>query len=238
MTRINTYKTWLATLVLALLLPVGALAQDQAEALQDDLISALRGTIAERTDWPVDRITIERLSVPSRVAAAGGFLDIKLPARESLVGHLPFRVEIAGDSGRELVWASARVEVLVDALVSSRIIRRHQVIGPDDLTHARMPLSRLAGGAVTELDQLVGHRAVQRIALGRTITDRMVELPPVIHRGDRVTLIVRRPGLLVTTVGEARQDGAPNHTIQVLNLSSRRTVQGRVVDEGTVEVSF
>jgi len=236
MARFNRIKIWFGTLLLVLVLPTVALAQDLDLATQ--LEAALSEALVARTAWSADQISISNLSVPARITKAKGFQRILLPSRETLVGHLPFKVEIKSGTGRELVWASARVEVLVDAIVASRVIGRHQVIRRGDLARAQMPLSRTQGGVASEFDAVVGQRALQRIAQGRAISERMVESPPVVHRGDRVTLLVRRPGLTVTTVGEAREDGAPNHTIRVMNLGSRRMVRGKVVDAGTVEVMF
>jgi flagella basal body P-ring formation protein FlgA len=106
------------------------------------------------------------------------------------------------------------------------------------LATAQVPLSQLPRGTVTDPAALLGHRTLLRVPQGRPVTPAMVEAPPVVLRGDRVTLVVRRPGLTVTAVGEAREDGAPEATIAVTNLGSHRTVQARVVDARTVEVAY
>lgn len=225
--------------LVALWLPLAAQAGDSRDsiALERGLEDALRDAIAERTQWQPDQIEISGLTVPAGLAAAGNFLKVELPNQARLTGHLPFQVLTVGERGRVRQWASARVEVMVDTVVAARTIGRHQVIEATDLGHARLPLSRIHGG-VLEADRLVGMRATQRVAQGGALSSRMVEQPPVIHRGDPVTLRVRRPGLLVSTLGEAREDGAPDGLIEVMNLSSRRTVQARVVDASTVEVPF
>ncbi len=219
-------KAWLLGLVMALLLPLGAQAGELA------VETALKQAIAERTPWDREDIVITDLSVPKAVKGA---VRIELPGRDRWVGHVPFKV--VTEQGDRL-WASARIEVMVDALVAARSIGRHQVISNADLSVARMPLSRSGQGTLSEPYLAVGKRATQRINRGRAITGRMVESPPVIRRGDKVTLMIRRPGLTVTAVGEAREDGGKGRAIQVMNLGSRRMVQGRVLDANTVEVVF
>jgi flagella basal body P-ring formation protein FlgA len=201
--------------------------------------AALVRAVAERGPWEADRVVVSEVSLPTGFAPApDAALTVALPARDRVPGRVPFRVTVAAGGARESVWASARVEVMVPALVATRSIGRHQVLDRGVVRVADVPLSRLPGGAVIRPDQVVGQRTVRRIPQGRPVTRNMVEEPPVVTRGDRVTLIVRRPGLVVTAVGEAREDGAPDGMIQVLNLRSRRTVQGRVVDANTVEVAY
>jgi len=53
---------------------------------------------------------------------------------------------------------------------------------------------------------------------------------------DRVRLIVRVGPVLVQAVGEAEQDGAPGQMVRVRNIDSGKSVYGRLVDTGVVEV--
>lgn len=201
--------------------------------------SALAEQVAERGPWQRDQVLVSELTLPRGFApAAGTRLSVELSDREQPVGRVSFQVVRTGPGGRQADWASARVEVLVPAVVAARPIGRHRIVEPALLATARLPLSRLPRGAVTDAADLVGRRTVLRVAQGRPVTRAMVEEPPVVLRGDRVTLRVRRPGLTVTAVGEAREDGAPDAVIAVVNLGSHRTVQARVVDARTVEVAY
>ncbi len=214
--------------IMLLTLPLGALAAD----LDTEVTAALKAAIAEQTPWRADDVTVSRLALPKGVS---GPLRVELSPRTRWSGQLPFRVI---DHRGKHFWANARIDIMVEALVAARSISRHQVIVGSDLATTRVPLSRSGGEALSDPYRVVGKRAARRIMQGRAITDRMVEEPPVIHRGDRVTLLARGPGLTVTAIGEAREDGGAGRPIQVMNLNSRRMVQGRVVDATTVEVLF
>lgn len=201
--------------------------------------SALADAVAARGAWDRTQVLVSEVALPRDFAlAAGTRLAVDLSDRERPVGRVSFQVVRTGPGGRRADWATARVEVMVPAVVAARNIGRHEMVEPALLTTARVPLSRLPHGAVAEPGDLLGNRAVVRVAQGRPVTRNMVEEPPVVLRGDRVTLLVRRPGLTVTTVGEAREDGAPKAVIAVTNLGSHRTVQARVVDARTVEVAY
>jgi len=217
--------------------PTPAAVAASGDGPEARVAAALADAVAGRGPWRRDRVRVSEISLPRGFRLKPGERPVvALAARERLPGRVPFRVGRAGGSDTE--WASARVEVMVPALVAARTIGRHQVLEPGLLASTEVPLSRLPGGAVTDPDDLVGLRTVRRIPQGRPLARDLVEELPVVLRGDQVTLTVRAPGLTVTAQGEARQDGAPGSVIPVLNLRSHRTVQGRVVDARTVEVAY
>jgi flagella basal body P-ring formation protein FlgA len=61
--------------------------------------------------------------------------------------------------------------------------------------------------------------------------------PELVHRNDTVTLIFEVPGILLTIRGQAAESGAEGDLISVLNLQSKRTVQGIVTGIGQVRVT-
>ena len=60
----------------------------------------------------------------------------------------------------------------------------------------------------------------------------------MIQRGDRVEILARRGSLVLTAVGEARQDGQGGETIRVMNSDSRREILCQVQAPGQVSVEF
>jgi len=60
----------------------------------------------------------------------------------------------------------------------------------------------------------------------------------VVKRNQTVVIRIERPGLLITAMGRAMQDGRSGEYIKVKNIDSQRTVFARVNDDGTVEPVF
>jgi flagella basal body P-ring formation protein FlgA len=60
----------------------------------------------------------------------------------------------------------------------------------------------------------------------------------LIKRGQRVTLIATAGGLEVRALGEALMDATPDGRIRVLNLVSRRPVEGQVESADRVRVAL
>jgi flagella basal body P-ring formation protein FlgA len=66
----------------------------------------------------------------------------------------------------------------------------------------------------------------------------MLELPPLVHRGERVKLVAKNEILKVSTLGIAKSQGGKGERVKVVNISSQKTVVGVVTDASTVEVTF
>lgn len=60
----------------------------------------------------------------------------------------------------------------------------------------------------------------------------------VVKTRDRVRLVVRLGSVQVHALGEAEQDGAMGQLIRVRNIDNGKSLIGRVVDAGLVEVSY
>ena len=132
-----------------------------------------------------------------------------------------------------LVFLTLATPLQADTLVATRLIRAAQVLGPADVVPSDL---RIAGGA-TELAQVVGMEARVAIYPGRPV--RLSELGPaaVVERNDLVSLVFRRGALTIVTDGRALDRGAIGASVQVMNLSSRQSVQGVVRHGGLVDVT-
>lgn len=99
-----------------------------------------------------------------------------------------------------------------------------------DLCKLRQPLDRTA--------RLVGMRLTRSLRSGDVIERNMLEIPPLIKRGDRVVISVEKGQLHLTAAGVARSNGLPGGTIQVRNNDSQRDILCKVTGPGAVRVEF
>jgi flagellar basal body P-ring formation protein FlgA len=238
------WRFWVAALVLAVALLVGAIGAGAADAAapsdaEAQVRAALKSAVTARIPDDPERVVVSEVALPGNFALPeGARLQVHLPSRDRVLGRVSFQVDVIAPPHHATYWATARVEMLAQVVVARRTLGRGELLAPDDLTTARLPLSRLPAGTLAQTDELLGQQVTQRIQPGQPVTEQAVAAPPVVFRGDRLTLVVRRPGLTVTAVGEAREDGAPDHVIAVTNLSSRRTVRARVLDAQTAQVEY
>lgn len=121
---------------------------------------------------------------------------------------------------------------MADSVVATRVIRAQSVIAADDITvvEAEIP------GALSSPDAAIGQEAKVQIYPGRPVRSGDIGTAAVVDRNQIVPLAFRQNGLAILTEGRALGRGAPGDVIEVLNLSSRSKVSGRIGPDGTVYV--
>lgn len=119
-----------------------------------------------------------------------------------------------------------------DMLVAARPIRARSILTIMDVELAK---GDPAGGFSSAAD-IVGLESRVALFPGRPIRRDQVGQPAIIERNSIITLIFRRGGLTISTEGRALARGAGGDVIQVMNLTSKATLFGRVLDAGTIEV--
>ncbi|MEL6187543.1 MAG: flagellar basal body P-ring formation chaperone FlgA [Myxococcota bacterium] len=127
-----------------------------------------------------------------------------------------------------------RVEELV--VVPSKIIRAGDTIRAEDLHTQRLMVDGAERYALS-VDSLVGRVAQSTLLVDRPVPARLVEMPPLVRRGQPIRVQVRVGRMKVTMSGEALADGAAGDMVKVLNPSSKQILTGHVVEFGLVEVT-
>lgn len=124
-------------------------------------------------------------------------------------------------------------QLLADALVTTRVIKAGHIIGADDISvvEANVP------GAITDPSQAIGKEARVVIYPGRPILETHLGPPAIIERNQLVSLTYIAGAVTILTEGRALGRGGVGDVIPVQNLTSRNTVQGRVLPNGTVTVA-
>lgn len=187
------------------------------------------------------RIVIKTVSSFEKIKLPPGRLscDIVLsdPARRGGDISLLFLFRMDGrEVGKTRV--NARVDVLVDAVVTAHFLGRHHGIQPKDIQRVSRSLALLPPDFLTDTEGVFGKRTVIAVNRGEVLRAGMIEEPPLIRRGDRVMLFIENEQIRITTAGEAREEGRRGERIKLVNLSSKREVSGRILDEKKVQVDF
>lgn len=122
---------------------------------------------------------------------------------------------------------------LADALVPNRVIKAGQVIEAADISVVEADIP----GAVTDPVRVIGQEARVALYPGRPIQEDQFGPRAVVLRNQLVVLSYVSPTLAISTEGRALTRGGVGEVISVLNLSSRNTVQARIMGDGSVRVS-
>jgi len=166
-------------------------------------------------------------------------LSILRPSNERVAGRVsvPVKVFVDGNpSGK--IFLSGWVDRYVNVVCAGRFLPRNTILGAGDLRWVRINISKAPKNLITDVEQAIGKRLKQSLKEGQPLRSNMIAVPPVIKRGDRVKIVAQRGGLKVETVGIAKGSGALGEQIKVMNITSRKTVVGRIKDASTVRVLF
>ena len=185
-------------------------------------------------------LSIQPTAAPPDLTLPAGTLELKVrprPASE-LVGSVSVTVEAWVDGLRiRSVSVPVRVSALFEVLVAARPIGRHALLVAEDVRLERREV--VAGQEpIRELGSVLGRRAVRGISPGETVLAGMVELPPLVRRGEIVLLTAEGRGLRAVTQGEAKEEGKAGQVVRVRNLASGREIYGEVAGDRLVRVPF
>ncbi|MFO7686476.1 MAG: flagellar basal body P-ring formation chaperone FlgA [Desulfobacterales bacterium] len=139
---------------------------------------------------------------------------------------------------QKTIRATARVEALAPVVVAARPIGRLKPISTADLKMEKMNLAELPIQVMTDAEDIIGKRARRNIDAGELLRADLIEMPPLVKRGDMVTIVAESEGIRVTATGEVKSDGLRGERVKVVNLDSNKRLTAQVVDKKTVLVDF
>ena len=191
--------------------------------------------------WEKNQVRIKKICVSNSALLPEGNITYKVvaPKKTDFLGNVPFSVHFKVNRHLEKkIWATVNLEVLAEMVVTKRPLRRHQVITEDDIHLKKMDLSKIKSNAVTTYEEVLGKRTKRTINTDEVLRTEYLELPPLVKRGDVVSIIAESDGLRITALGEVRKKGCRGERIKVLNLDSKKCIYAHVLDSNTVRVDF
>jgi len=165
--------------------------------------------------------------------------QVAAPRNSALSGSLPLTVTLkVNDEIEKRMMVTAMVEVLVNAVVTTRPLGRFKPIEESDVEVRPVDVSGLPSDYIADPEVVLGKRTRRLLDANTVLRPDLVESQPIVKRGDRVRIIVESPGMRITAVGEVKQNGCLGERIPVANLDTNKVIQARVVDTQTVKVDF
>lgn len=191
--------------------------------------------------WEKDQVRIKKICVSNSALLPEGNITYKVvaPRNTDFLGNVPLSVLFKVNRRLEKkIWATVNIEVLTEMVVTTRPLRRYQMITEDDIHMKKMDLSKVKSDAVTTYEEVLGKRTKRAINIDEVLRTDHIELPPLVKRGDVVSIIAESDGLMITALGEVRKKGCRGERITVLNLDSKKCIYAHVLDSNTVRVDF
>ncbi len=226
--RISDYKTTgRLLLVFALVLVV---MPGSAAAASWDAPDVLKNYIKDHYPWAEVEVSDVRLSseAPARP-------PISITVEKTPPGRSVFLLRFAGGG---VVKASATVKAFDQVMMSRGAFPKGHMLMKEDVYAALLESARIPKGTIRRESGVFGKTLTRSIVASVPLTDDMVSETAVVKRGRRIVMCAEAPGFTVKTVGELKQDALVGEQVKVLNLASKKTVIGQLVDADTVRVGY
>jgi len=206
------------------------------------LLLCLPGVLAAAAIEPVAAIRAAALSLLETEARANAEITLDANLRMPQCGK-PLQARYSGAGTVEVscpggwrLYVPMRLRRQAQVLVLTRAIAAGQRISADMLVRESRDTTRLIGAPLSDPDQATGQLARRALPAGSVLVASHLRAPDLIDRGDPVILVSRQHGIEVRMAARALTAAAAGERISAENLSSKRRVQGVVMDDGEVRV--
>jgi flagella basal body P-ring formation protein FlgA len=196
------------------------LAETVSSSVELDDLRILKGeeSIRSAEEYTVSGVEMKTYSGRNKVTLSLGLTNRKKEAKSLVV---------------EAVY-----DVLVDVYVTSKALKAGSLLGESDYHALKQKSSRLPAGAITVRKDLEGRMLKATVGQGIVIKSDYLAARAGVKKGTKVTVVVETDNILVSTQGELRRDAVVGGNARVLCDSSKKEVNGILVNPETVRVKI
>jgi flagella basal body P-ring formation protein FlgA len=220
-----------------LLLPLCALAQAQ-QPIEDIRVTAEQFIVKQlgaAGDGIVMHVTAAQLDSRSQLANCGGTLMGTLPTTVRVGARTTVAVSCA--QPRWTLFVPVTVETELPVLVLRHALARGSQVAADDVETRQVRVPGLADTYIRDAAQLADRHLKTAAAPGTALSVDLLAADILVKRGQRVALVSQVGSLEVRADGEAIADATAAGRVRVMNINSRRIVEGQVESRDRVRVS-
>lgn len=120
--------------------------------------------------------------------------------------------------------------------VLNKDVNSGYVVAKEDIEYKGVPEHKVTPHVARHQEDLIGKSLKRRISAGNILSQNDMVSPVAIKRGDLVSMRVETPTIVITVRGKAQGNGAIGDTLQVMNMESKKLIDGIVKDSQTVVV--
>jgi flagella basal body P-ring formation protein FlgA len=186
-------------------------------------------------------LVVRQISFSAIPALPSGNMSYEVTSSpsERFLGDVSVMIHFYVD-GKEMrsLRVAGKVELYQDVVHTTRALKRNEILTDGDIQLLRANIAAHPDRYVLQKDQVVGKRLLCNIGYNQPVGPRDLENPPLIKRGDPVTIFFHQDGVRLSTRGEAKGNGGEGERIRIKNIDSKKDILCRVVDSQTVEVIY
>lgn len=121
-------------------------------------------------------------------------------------------------------------------LVAARPISRGAIVRQEDVKWQQLDKPSNTVNGVEREELAIGREATRTLRMGEPIANTDVRKSPLVRRGDIVTVMSRRPGIVIRMEAKSQDDGALGETVTLTLLDRRQKLAAVVTGYHEAEV--
>lgn len=211
---------------LAVMAPVPARAQDALTPTRlADHAEIIRAALVAEGAPEEAEVT---LSAPDALVnvADGGAIVIETVSFNRASGR--FLIRARGAPGEPLIAISGAAATPLTLPVPARDIPRGGIVTEDDIDFIEI-IDASSSRFIDDADVIIGRQARRPLAAGAPLRASDLRSPVLIKRGATATIILEAPGLRLTQIASALENGAGGDVIAFRNATSGAEIKAEVV---------
>jgi flagellar basal body P-ring formation protein FlgA len=207
------------------------LGADQLEAMVDSLFALER--LSPRMQRRVQVIkSPQAITLPK----TNGTVELFFSSLKRK-GKVPLELRI-GKSGKVVRTVPVSVDVRISGpvAVAKNLVRRGETFTTQNIYEEIKDITGISASGIPSMIDCLGKQASQTVTAGRMLTLRLVNMPPLFHKGERVPLVMQQGNIQVAIHAVARRDGRVGEVIPVWNPANHKMVHATVQKDGTLKL--
>lgn len=172
-----------------------------------------------------------------RLAQCSLPLDVFLPDGSRDLGRFTVGVRCT-DSKPWSLHVPVTVTIYKEVMVTSQPLQRGKILTDSDFRQVKYDVSKLPAGYIEDKAYGIGMELRRRLSGGEPITVNMMRKPKIVKRGQQVSIIAVAGNMEVRMTGKALAHGAVGERIRVLNLKSKKKIEGTVTPSGDIRIDM
>lgn len=231
-------KAILSILTLVLISSIAIASEMQSHELLLDKIKD--HVVNELADYSKEaKVHVSTGKIDSRLtlpACADDQLQVFNPYKSAMIQTTTMGIKCKEATNHWTIYVPIDISLIKTVIAAKNPIRRGSRINQDDLYEAEMDVQQLKQGYFKENKKVIGLIAKHNIKEGAAITPYNLQLPKLVLKGERVSIVAKGESFKISMDGVAMEEGTLGESVRVKNLSSQRIIEASVASRKVVEI--
>jgi len=131
-----------------------------------------------------------------------------------------------------------KIKIFKEVVVATRNLHTDHTFTREDIRKEKILINMNKQGEewLCDLQEVLGKRLLRNISAGTPLEKEILGSPLLVNRGSLVTLFIEGRNIRIHAQGKALEKGEKGEMIKVLNIDSKKRLEGIIVDANSVRI--